>query len=165
LNDSSEESDETFSVQLRSVAGSVVGPTDSLVVTILDHDGNTAPQVNAGEDRQVNAGQTVRLTATAQDAEGDAISYQWRQISGASVNLQNAATASPSFVAPATTTSLVFRVTATDNRGASSSDEISVTVVTVSLADNGSGGGSTPWLLIMALLLAIWRSKDMNVEA
>ncbi|MBU1308067.1 MAG: choice-of-anchor B family protein [Gammaproteobacteria bacterium] len=162
IDDALQESDETFSVQLLSVAGSVVGPTGSLVVTILDNDSNTAPQVNAGENRQVNAGQTVTLSAAANDAEGDTISYQWQQISGPAVTLQNAASASASFVAPATSSSLTFRVTATDNRGASSSDDISIAVVAAgqnNAVNSGSGGGSSsPFALLVAALLC-WRRQ------
>ena len=113
-------------------------------------------------DRQVNAGQTVALTATAQDAQGDSISYQWQQLTGSSVGLLNAQTFSASFVAPSASGSLSFRVTATDNRGASSSDDITITVVTLPpdniISDSGSGGSSTPLMLLALALLSLrWR--------
>ena len=161
LDDSEEEGDESFSLQLSSIDGSVVGPNSSATITILDNDSNTAPTVSAGEDRQVNASQTVTLTANAQDAEGDSISYQWQQLTGSSVGLINAQTASVSFVAPSASGSLSFRVTATDSRGASSSDDITVTVVTLPpdtiISDSGSGGSSTPLMLLALALLSLRR--------
>ena len=162
LDDSEEEGDESFSVQLTANDGSAVGPNSSATIIILDNDLNTAPTVSAGEDRQVNAGQTVTLTATAQDAQGDSISYQWQQLTGSSVGLLNAQTFSASFVAPSASGSLSFRVTATDNRGASSSDDITITVVTLPpdniISDSGSGGSSTPLMLLALALLSLrWR--------
>uniref|UniRef100_A0A486XLJ0 Calx-beta domain-containing protein n=1 Tax=Rheinheimera sp. BAL341 TaxID=1708203 RepID=A0A486XLJ0_9GAMM len=161
LDDDIAETDESFTVRISSVDGSVTGPVDNIVVTIQDNDSNTAPVVNAGEDRQVNAGQTVTLTATATDAQGDAISYQWQQISGISVTLQNAGSASSSFVAPVSSASLVFRVTATDSRGASSSDDINLNIVTPPPVNNvtppSSGGSNAPFMLLVLALLSLQR--------
>lgn len=163
IDDTLEEGDEIFTVHLRSVDGSVAAPNNSIFVTILDNDQNTAPQVNAPENRQVNAGQSVTLTATAVDAENDSISYQWQQLSGASVNLQNADSANVTFVAPASSTSLVFQITATDSRGASSNDDVTVTVVSLPPADinNGtdSGGGSGSAVALLLLTLLCWRRR------
>lgn len=161
LDDDIEESDELFSLRLSSLNGSATGPSNNIMLTIQDNDSNTAPSVNAGEDRQVNAGQTVTLMATASDAQGDAISYQWQQISGISVSLQNVDSASTNFVAPVSNASLVFRVTATDSRGASSSDDISVNIVTPPPVNNvappSSGGASSVWLLLGLALLGLRR--------
>ena len=160
IDDSLEEDDERFSLQLVSVDGSVLGTNSSVQVTILDNDSNTAPVVSAGENRQVNAGQTVTLTAAATDAENDNISYQWQQLSGASVSLQNANSASVSFVAPASSASLQLQVTATDNRGASTSDSVTITVITAPPANNtdatSSGGGSSSLVALLLLSLLCW---------
>ena len=161
IDDSLAEADESFSLQLVSVDGSALGTNTSAQLTILDNDSNTAPVVSAGENRQVNTRQTVSLTATAQDAENDSISYQWRQLSGVGVSLQNANSATLSFVAPASSASLVLQVTATDSRGASASAEVTITVIAVPPANNNnvnsSGGGTGLGFALMLLSLLCWR--------
>ncbi|WP_460856190.1 choice-of-anchor B family protein [Rheinheimera gaetbuli] len=161
IDDSLAEQDESFSLQLVSVDGSELGANTSAQVTILDNDSNTAPVVSAGENRQVNASQTVSLTATAQDAENDSISYQWRQLSGTSVSLQNANSATLSFIAPASSASLVLQVTATDNRGASASASVTVTVISAPPLNNNSsgssGGGTGSGFALLLVSLLCWR--------
>ncbi|MDP2715033.1 choice-of-anchor B family protein [Rheinheimera sp.] len=161
IDDSLEEEDESFSLQLVSVDGSEPGVNSSAQLTILDDERNTAPVVSAGEDRQVNAGQSVTLTAIAEDAENDSIVYQWLQLSGAAVSLQNASSASVSFVAPAGSASLVLQVTATDSRDAGSSDDVAVAVVSVPPANNnaGSSGGGSSSAFALLLLALLWRCR------
>jgi hypothetical protein len=159
LDDDIAETDEQFSVLLSSVDGSELGSNASITITLRDDDSNTAPVVNAGEDRQVNAGQFVTLTSTAQDAEADTISYLWQQLSGTPVSLQGVNSASSSFIAPASAGALVFRVTATDTLGASSSDEVTISVLAaVQNTQPASSGGGSGALFVMALLLLLrWR--------
>lgn len=161
IDDSLEEEDESFSLQLVSVDGSVPGVNSSAQLTILDDERNTAPVVSAGEDRQVNAGQSVTLTATAEDAENDSIRYQWLQLSGAAVSLQNATSANVSFVAPAGSANLVLQVTATDSRGSGSSDDVVVAVISVPPANNnaGSSGGGSSSAFVLLLLALLWRCR------
>ncbi|MDP5144025.1 choice-of-anchor B family protein [Rheinheimera baltica] len=164
IDDTLDEGDESFTVQLVSVNGSVLGARSVLQITILDNDLNTPPQVNAGDNIQVNAGQMVSLTATGQDAENDSISYQWQQLSGSTVSLQNAASETLSFVAPSNSATLVLQVTATDNRGASSSDDVTVTVVAVpqnnANTNESTGGGSgSPFALLLLALLCCRRQR------
>ncbi len=100
---------------------------------------NQAPTVNAGTDRTVATGATVSLTATASDSDGSIASWQWQQVSGSSVTLSGASTATLGFTAPASTGTLQFRVTVTDNLGLSASDEISVQVAAAQTSVTISG--------------------------
>ncbi|WP_213996645.1 choice-of-anchor B family protein [Arsukibacterium sp.] len=160
IDDELPEEDETAVLRLSGIAGSELGEISAITLTILDNDSNTAPSVSIGENRQVNAGQSVTLTAVATDEEGDAISYQWQQQSGPSVSLQNSASSTVSFIAPASASQLVFSVTATDARGASTSASITLTVVASPPppATTGSSGGNMPlsWLLL-GLGVVYWR--------
>lgn len=156
LDDINAEPDETFSLQLSSVNGSSLGANSRATVTILDNDANTAPTLSVGDNRQVNASQTVTLTATASDAQGDAISFQWAQLSGTAVTLQNAQTASMSFVAPATSGELTFSVSATDSRGASSNAQLAVRVVVPVQPNTSSSGGGSLSIYALFLLLLNW---------
>lgn len=166
LDDSEQEQTETALLTLTSVSGSSLTEAAVLSIEILDDDANTAPTVSAGEARQVNAGATVQLTATASDAEGDSISYLWTQSSGSSVTLQNANSSAVSFVAPQSSGVLQFSVTATDSRGASSSASVNVTVVTVTTVPTPpakSSGGSLGYigfvLIFVAAVQRRWRLR------
>jgi hypothetical protein len=92
---------------------------------------NRSPVVNVGPAQSVLSGDTVTLAGSAVDSDGSVASYQWQQTGGAPVvMLNNANTASTGFTAPPVTqaTVLSFRLSATDNQGASGSADLSVTV-------------------------------------
>ena len=106
--------------------------TDTVTITITAGD-NDAPTANAGSNRTVNEGASVTLSGSGTDPERETpLSYSWRLSSGTpSVTLTNANRASASFTAPTqlvNSASLVFELTVTDNRGASGSDTVTITV-------------------------------------
>jgi K319L-like, PKD domain len=95
---------------------------------------NVAPVSNAGADQSVAEQTTVQLSGSGSDANsGDRLTYAWTQQSGVTVSINNASQAQANFTAPAlqngTPEVLVFRLTVTDNRGLSSSDDVTVTVL------------------------------------
>ncbi|MBY6191880.1 chitinase [Microbulbifer agarilyticus] len=93
--------------------------------------GNRAPVARAGVDQSVDSGASVTLDgSTSSDLDNDSLTYSWVQVSGTSVTLQNASSASASFTAPAVSSDeeLVFSLTVSDGE-ASDSDQVSVTVV------------------------------------
>jgi hypothetical protein len=99
--------------------------------------GDSAPAANlppvavAGPDQVVDEQNPVMLDGTASsDADGGIGSYQWTQLSGSSVTLSNAATATASFTAPALSVAetLSFQLRITDTRGAVATDVVDVTV-------------------------------------
>ena len=91
---------------------------------------NQAPTANAGADQSVDEGTTANLSATGADGDGTIVSYSWQQESGIAVTITNANMANASFVAPMVAASevLLFRITVTDDDGATGSDTITVTV-------------------------------------
>ena len=91
---------------------------------------NQPPSANAGSDQTFEAGSMVTLAGSGSDSDGSIARYQWTQTSGATVSLSNADQASASFIAPAGDTSitLTFRLTVTDDDGATTSDAVSVAV-------------------------------------
>lgn len=99
---------------------------------------NVAPTANAGADQTVDEGTTVTLTGAGTDSDGSISSFAWTQVSGPTVALNNANAASASFTAPdlSASANLVFRLTVTDNRGATATDDIQVTVNPVSGRNN-----------------------------
>ncbi|WP_102798712.1 PKD domain-containing protein [Bowmanella denitrificans] len=91
---------------------------------------NQLPVANAGADKSVTEGATVTLTGAGSDSDGSIVGYAWTQLSGPAVTINNANTADGSFTAPLVTadTDFVFRLTVTDDDGATATDDIRVTV-------------------------------------
>ncbi|WP_169558688.1 discoidin domain-containing protein [Myxococcus stipitatus] len=97
------------------------------------HEGqvNIPPVVNAGPDRSLTLPVTsVSLAGSATDADGVVSSLLWTQVSGPVATLASTTTATLSVAGLSVGTS-VFRLTATDDAGASSFDDVSVTVAPV----------------------------------
>ncbi|HEY6234519.1 MAG TPA: hypothetical protein VIW69_05340, partial [Candidatus Elarobacter sp.] len=91
---------------------------------------NNAPIANAGPDQTVDGGSNVILIGSATDSDGSIASYRWTQTAGPAVTLTNANTSSASFTAPNSVagTTLTFLLTATDNQGATGTDDMNVVV-------------------------------------
>ncbi|MDT0595739.1 PKD domain-containing protein [Glaciecola petra] len=90
---------------------------------------DTPPTVTAESFAMISSGNELTLTASATDPDGNAISYSWRQISGAAIsNSSGFTSASASFSAPEDVDSLVLEVTATAN-GRSDTAQVQVLVV------------------------------------
>ncbi len=91
---------------------------------------NKAPVAEAGAAFSVDEGKTASLNGSATDADGTIASYAWTQVSGPQVTLANANSAQASFIAPevAANTKVTFKLTATDNKGATATDTVVVTI-------------------------------------
>lgn len=96
------------------------------IVSIPDAPGNVPPVARAGADRTAPIGSLVTLDgSTSTDAEGPISSFAWAQIAGPSVVLAGSGptrTYTPSVEGVRT-----FRLTVTDNSGATSQDTVVVT--------------------------------------
>ncbi|MGY3688416.1 glycosyl hydrolase family 18 protein [Vibrio coralliilyticus] len=98
---------------------------------------NRAPVAAAGADVSVTGPASVVLDgSSSSDSDGSVASYAWEQLSGTSVSLTGANIAQASFdVAEVTQTeTLTFKLTVTDNEGATGTDTV---VVTVQAKDTG----------------------------
>jgi subtilisin-like proprotein convertase family protein len=140
---------------------------------------NLPPVANAGIDFAVRFLDAVSLNGAASYDPNpmDAITYSWRQASGRfTVELQNADTPHPSFVAPGGTDVLTFELTVTDMPGASSTSSVRVYVnrdgeipVPGRKSDDGScsvdGGGALWWLALLALVSVLGRARSRRSQA
>ncbi|MES1159552.1 MAG: T9SS type A sorting domain-containing protein [Bacteroidota bacterium] len=95
---------------------------------------NKAPAVSAGGDQTiVQPASAVTVSGTATDSDGSIKSYKWVQISGPStIYFMNSTLASTDAKGLYATGTYVFRLTATDNSGATATDDMQVTVVAAS---------------------------------
>lgn len=113
-----------FRLTVTDDAGS--SSSDDTVVSV-----NAKPTVSAGADQVVVEEQQVRLNGQGEDRDGTIQSFLWSQESGPNVTLDNATEAETSFVAPSYVegnSDLLFQLTVTDNRDASATDEVKISV-------------------------------------
>jgi hypothetical protein len=98
----------------------------------LTNGSNVSPVANAGADQtNKDAYSTITLDGSATDSDGTISSLIWTQISGSpSVSLSGGGADPCTFEAPGTLagTTLGFRLTATDNGGATHSDDMTVQI-------------------------------------
>lgn len=93
---------------------------------------NTKPVVNAGLDQTVYSGDTVTLSASARDPEGESLSYLWNHPAKkiAKISIDNANSLNASFVAPVfskkTRIQIIF--SAVDPKNAKASDTVFITI-------------------------------------
>ncbi|MDP5213462.1 FG-GAP-like repeat-containing protein [Pseudoalteromonas tunicata] len=91
---------------------------------------NIAPTANAGSDQAVDEEIIVNLLGNGNDPDGSITTYQWKQLSGPNVVLDNHLNQSTFFSAPTliTASTLSFELTVTDNLGLTASDEVNIIV-------------------------------------
>lgn len=100
--------------------------------------GNLPPSTDAGGDQSATEGDEVTLDGTCTDSDGTIDSCAWSQVSGPTVQIVDEGDGTARFTAPAVDgdQQVVVRLTATDDAGATGSDDATVTV-------RDSDGGDT----------------------
>ncbi len=89
---------------------------------------NIPPTVSAGADQTIKLPTSVVvLTGVASDVDGTIVDYSWDKVSGGSAVIVSPRSATTS-VTNLVTGAYVFQLTATDNKGISKSDTVSITV-------------------------------------
>jgi hypothetical protein len=106
-------------------SGASAPPHDSLA-------SNQPPIVDAGQPQRAQGGGIVVLKGSAVDPEGGAVSYQWRQIRGVGVTLDDPTSPKTSFEAPALADGddLEFELIVTDAANLPAADTTTVAVKT-----------------------------------
>ena len=106
--------------------------SDEVKVTVepaVQRTPNKAPVADAGEDRTISDDvESFVLIGFGKDEDGEVVSYEWKQVSGETTVAIADANKSAATVSDFSIGKYVFRLTVTDNEGAKSSDEITVTV-------------------------------------
>ncbi len=129
---------------VRSVFFAAVAGLSCLLVvacggTGSDHD-NLRPLVDAGVDQAVTSGDRVVLDGSgSRDGDGEIVRFVWERVEGPDVTLTDANRQKAGFTAPTVSaeTPMVFRLTVTDDDGATASDELRIIVKPVATAATG----------------------------
>ena len=121
------------------------------------------------------AGTTVQLDGSQSTAfSGSSLrSYQWRQLSGPAIAIQNASAAVASITLPAAAGSFTFSLTVTDTAGRTNQNTVTVvsttgTAIATASEGGGGGGGATSLLWGLALwawVTAVWISRRRAQKA
>lgn len=134
--DDQDEGIETFSLLLRDIVGARSTIVDDRIVVSIadpDLDGPPVDPPSAVASAPVAVDENTQVTLDGQasvDPLAQGLSYQWTQLSGPSISLNQADTALASFVAPAVGAeqTVVVRLTVTDAQSRSASDSVSIAV-------------------------------------
>lgn len=91
----------TLRFQLVVNDGTLSSAPDEVVVVVNDLSSPNAPLANAGRDRSFISGHLAALDGSqSQDPDMDSLTYEWTQISGSPVTLNNPQSVNPNFTAP-----------------------------------------------------------------
>jgi choice-of-anchor B domain-containing protein len=154
-SDTRGEPKESFFVRLYDPVGSLSLESPSIAVVSIEAsegtvDENQLPVVDAGSDQTVDAETTVNLQGSATDADSSDLTYRWEQLSGTTVSIAQADSATAEFTAPGEAAELSFKLTVTDDVGGEGSDSVVVNVVVpppppvvTPAKSSGGGGGCT----------------------
>jgi gliding motility-associated-like protein len=113
---------------------------DNVTVTVQPAVVNQTPVVNAGADVSITLPtNSTTLVGTAMDADGTIASYAWTKVSGPAATLSGNTTATLSLTALVAGT-YVFQLTATDDKGATGSDNVTVVVNAANVSPTANAG-------------------------
>ncbi|MCE7862665.1 MAG: tandem-95 repeat protein [Bacteroidetes bacterium CHB5] len=116
--------------------------SDNVTVTVNPAATNQAPVANAGPDKSINLPtSSTTLPGSGTDADGTVTTYLWEKVSGPTATLANMNTNILS-VSGLTAGVYVFRLTVTDNAGATASDLVTLTVIDSNQAPVANAGGN-----------------------
>jgi ribosomal protein L14 len=91
--------------------------------------GNQPPVANAGADQSITLpANSVSLSGTGSDSDGTIASYAWVKVSGPAGELIGSPSSATTSVSNLSQGTYVFRLTVTDNLGATGTDTVQVTV-------------------------------------
>jgi len=104
--------------------GAAESPPDSVVVDIR----NNAPVANAGHDLSVDRDLLVTLNGRGTDADGDPLTYRWRQLRGREIRLSDPTNPRATFQSPDADTEIELELIVNDGRVDSAPDRIMIRV-------------------------------------
>jgi len=102
---------------------------DDILVYVSNVISNTPPTANAGSNQTIQLPtNNVSLTGTGNDSDGTIASYLWTKISGPSTYTITTPTTASTTITGLVQGTYIFRLTVTDNQGATGYDDVQITV-------------------------------------
>ncbi|ELR73352.1 PKD domain containing protein [Fulvivirga imtechensis AK7] len=118
----------TYTMRLTVTDNDGGSKADLAVVTVNPEATNQAPIANAGPNKSITLPtNTVTITGTGSDSDGSIAAYAWTKKTGPAADLSNTGTPTLT-VTNMLEGTYVFSLKVTDNKGASHSDDVIVTV-------------------------------------
>ena len=137
----------TFRLTVKDNSGATA--SDDVVVTV-NAAANQSPTANAGTDKTITLpANSVTLSGSGSDPDGSIASYSWTKISGGTATITSPASASTT-VTGLVQGSYVFRLTVTDNQGATASDDVAVAVNTAANQAPSANAGADKTITLPA---------------
>lgn len=130
---------------------------------------NPPPVANAGPDNTVEMGQTVTLNGSGSTTPfGTITSYLWTQVAGTPVTLSDNTVVNPTFTAPTVPiigATLRFKLTITDSRSLTASDNVDIIVKWVGFADDFSSNTTSTYAVVLGTTGAFtWDSTGKRAQ-
>ena len=115
--------------------------TDDVTITVEEAapPPNQSPTANAGSNQTVDQGDSVTVSGSGEDPDGNIAVWSWTQVSGVTVSLTNANSQNVQFTAPDSAGDIQLRLTVTDDNDATDSDDVIITVEEVAAPDSTTG--------------------------
>ena len=115
--------------------------TDQVTITVNPEATNIAPTANAGPDQEIYLpNNSTNISGSGTDPDGNISSYSWTKVSGPSGDVLQGQNTSQLTISNLVEGIYVYKLTVTDNDGASDSDNITVTVTQSNQAPIANAG-------------------------
>lgn len=126
----------TYLFRLKVTDNGGLSATDDVNVTVNPAP-NNAPTANAGADQTITLpANSVTLTGSGSDSDGSISSYSWSQVSGPNTATIGSASSASTSISALIEGTYVFRLTVTDNQGATGTDDVQIAVNPVVVINN-----------------------------
>ena len=121
-----------YKAKVRATYGGTSGDWSGEITITVARSANNPPTADAGTAQTVQEGDTVTLSATASDQDGDQLTYSWSHDSSLEMILTDADSLAPSFTAPQVhgNTTITFTLMADDGTD-THSNTVTVTILDV----------------------------------
>ncbi len=120
----------TYVFNLRVTDNGGLTANDTVVITVLAAN-NIPPIATAGPDQTIQLPNNLILNGSGTDTDGTISSYLWTRISGPNTPTIVNATSAATSVTDLIEGNYIFRLTVTDNNGATDTDDVNITVLPI----------------------------------